>query len=68
MNKLRDKSGDKIELQENLLKKFKLGIFGILKYKPGKNDAELIKYLNEYRKYSEYVVVNNIDYKNKKSA
>ena len=68
---LRDWAWEPIELKKDLLKKFKLSIFWIMWYKPGKNDAELVEFLSEYRKYQENILnnpVNNINYKQEKAA
>lgn len=53
MKVLRDSAWEIIESPENLLKIFNVSIFWVLGYKPWKNDAELIEYLNKYRKYRE---------------
>ena len=39
------------DINTDLLRKFKTGIFSIIWYIPWKNDDELIMYLNLYRKY-----------------
>ena len=69
----RDWAWDLIDIKENLLKKFKLSVFWVMGYKPGKNDSELVEYLNTYRRFQENILqnknkesVNNKDYNPKK--
>lgn len=73
MDNLRDRAGELIPNQNELLKKFKVSIFWVLWYKAWKNEGELIKYLNKYRTYQNQILkkekaINNIDYKKEKVA
>ena len=73
MDKIRDWAEDKVEYNKKILNKFKLSIFWIIWYKPSKNDADLIDFLNEFRKQNNTKVFEAIDNKNynpklKKSA
>ena len=71
MDNLRDKAGELLPNQNDLLKKFKVSIFWVLWYKPWKNEEDLIKYLNRYRLFQDQILKkpdNNINYKKDKSA
>lgn len=60
----RDWAGDIISNQNELLKNFKIRFFSVLKYKPWINDADLIEFLNKYRKFNNtkiFKTINNKD-------
>jgi len=61
---IKNRAGDKIPNQINLLKKFKLSIFWVIWYKEWKNEANLIDFLNYSRKKKEETlkIINNKDY------
>ncbi len=52
LSNIRDLAWEKINIDSQVLKQFKVSIFWILWYKALKNDAELISFLNLYRKYN----------------
>ncbi len=68
---IRDNAGDCIDIPNKLLKKFKMSIFWVIWYRKWVNEADLIKYLNQYRNYQEEILAktrieneNNLDKKN----
>ena len=50
MENLRNGAGELIS-QPELLNKFKISIFWIIWYEKGKDEADIIEYLNSYRQY-----------------
>jgi len=46
-----DRAWDEIDVNENLLKRFRTSVFWIIWYKPWENDAEVVEFLNLYRQY-----------------
>ncbi len=61
-------AGDIIENQNKLLEDFKVSILKITWYKAWVNEAELIDFLNRYRKQNNNIIskaVNNKNYKQK---
>ena len=53
---IRDQAGDIVNVNEDLLNKFKLSVFWVLGYKPGQNDDEVVEYLNLYRKHQNNIL------------
>jgi sulfur relay (sulfurtransferase) DsrC/TusE family protein len=64
---IRDKAWDIVDYSRDLFEKFKISVFWIIWYIPWKNDEEVVKFLNLYRKHlnnlSNLEPVNNQDHK-----